>query len=244
VKPAHKRRARDCLIPAISALSMTVCLITPAHAQAEAALEPLPSLNVASYMGTWYQVAWFPNRFQKQCVSDTTAAYRLLPEGRVEVVNRCKRADGSIDSVTGVARPSGSVLRGGQLEPARLEVSFLPTWLRWLPIWGNYWVLELAPDGRYAVVSEPGREYLWVLARQPTLPSSDETAIRSRLLQRGFDLSRWQAHPHAPAALAAQGLPASAPTPAPAHGRLPDHSPPAAPTLPPAQALPSAPAGR
>ncbi len=166
-------------------------------------LVPLPSLQVSSYMGTWYQVAWFPNRFQKQCVSDTAATYRLLPAGEVEVTNRCRQADGSVDRVVGLARPADSVLRGDQLEPARLEVSFLPRLLRWLPIWGSYWVLRLADDGRYAVVSEPTRQTLWVLSRTPTLATADETAIRSALTEWGFDLTRWERHPHGPAATAA-----------------------------------------
>ncbi len=167
----------------------------PTWAQPEP-VTALPSLDVPAYMGTWYQVAWFPNRFQKQCVADTSATYRQLPGGQVEVVNRCRRADGQMEAVTGLARPAGSVLRGQKLEPAQLEVSFLPALLRWLPIWGNYWVLKLADDGRYAVVGESKREYLWVLSRTPQLLPADETEIRSRLVQLGFDLTRWQAHTH------------------------------------------------
>jgi len=68
-----------------------------ATAQPSPPLQALPSLDVAAYMGTWYQVAWIPNRFQKQCVSDTVATYRDLGDGRIEVLNRCKQADGSID---------------------------------------------------------------------------------------------------------------------------------------------------
>jgi apolipoprotein D and lipocalin family protein len=162
----------------------------------------LPSLDIPSYMGTWYQVAWFPNRFQSQCVSDTAASYRQLPEGGIEVRNRCRLADGKTDEALGLARPAGSSIRGAALEPAQLQVSFLPSWLRWLPIWGDYWVLQLADDGRYAVIGEPKRQYLWVLARAPRLLSADETAIRSRLVQQGFHLSRWQAHPHTPATAA------------------------------------------
>ena len=164
-----------------------------------APLKALPSLDVTSYMGTWYQVAWFPNRFQKQCVADTSATYRRLPDG-VEVTNRCRNAEGRIEDIVGLARPSGSEIRGNALQPAQLEVSFLPNWLRWLPIWGSYWVIQLADDGRYAVVSEPKREYLWVLSRTPRLAPADESAIRSRLTQQGFDLARWQTHPHTPAA--------------------------------------------
>jgi apolipoprotein D and lipocalin family protein len=173
---------------------------TPAAAQTNETTVPplsaLPSLDVPAYMGTWYQVAWFPNRFQKQCVSDTSARYRQRDDGRIEVLNRCRLADGRFDEADGLARPAGSVLADNRLSPATLEVSFLPAWLRWVPAWGSYWVVALADDGRYAVVSEPQRQYLWVLARAPRLAPDDEATIRSLLARQGFDLARWQAHPH------------------------------------------------
>lgn len=156
---------------------------------------PLPRLEVQPYMGTWYQVAWYPNWFQRKCASDTQATYRLLPEGRVEVLNRCRTAEGATDGVLGVAKPVGK-LEGGALMPAQLEVSFLPTWLRWLPIgWGSYWVVHLADDGRYAIVSEGSREYLWVLARSPLWSAEDQAEVRAVLQKQGFDLTKLQAHP-------------------------------------------------
>jgi apolipoprotein D and lipocalin family protein len=163
-------------------------------------LQPLPSLEVAPYMGTWYQVLWFPNRFQKQCVTDTTATYRDAGDGTVSVTNRCRLTDGSIDSVVGVARPPAGVSRldSGKLLPAQLEVSFLPAWLRWTGIgWGAYWVVDRPSDGRYAIVSEGSRQYLWVLSRQRALTLEDDKTIRAKLMALGFDLSALKAHPHA-----------------------------------------------
>ena len=189
------------LSSSVVALLLSAATLAPTHAET-VSLAALPTLDVPAYMGTWYQVAWFPNSFQKQCVSDTMASYRRLPGGGIEVLNRCRRTDGTMDDIVGLARPADSVLTGDQLEPARLEVSFLPRPLRWLPIWGAYWVIQRADDGRYAVVSEPQRKYLWVLSRTPQLAPADETAIRSRLVRQGFELTRWQAHPHTPAALA------------------------------------------
>ena len=186
--------------PQTSLLTLAFFLAT-ATAQTPASLRPLPSVDVPSYMGTWYQVLWFPNRFQKQCVADTAATYRDLGTGAVEVTNRCRTADGTIDSVVGVARPPAGVSRieAGKLQPARLEVSFLPAWLRWTGIgWGAYWIVDLASDGRYAIVSEASREYLWVLARQPALTSEDDKLIRLKLQELGFDLSSLRAHPQTP----------------------------------------------
>lgn len=186
------------LLPVI----LACCALAALPVQAQPAPQPLqalPKLEVAPYMGTWYQVAWIPNRFQKQCLSDTAATYRDLGNGNVEVLNRCKLADGKNDSVLGVARPPAGEARieAGQLMPARLEVSFVPAWLRWTGIgWGAYWVVDLAPDGRYAIVSEASRTYLWVLARQPALTPADDATIKAKLQALGFDLGRVQAHPH------------------------------------------------
>lgn len=182
----------------LTALSASTATAQTAEPTTTAPLTALPSLDVPAYMGTWYQVAWFPNRFQKQCVSDTSARYRQREDGRIEVINRCRLADGRFDEADGIARPAGSTLAQNRLSPATLEVSFLPALLRWIPAWGSYWVIALADDGRYAVVSEPQRQYLWVLARAPRLSADDEATIRSTLLRQGFDLSRWQAHPHTP----------------------------------------------
>lgn len=181
-----------------AALVLGLALVAPVRS-ADAPLQALPSLDVPAYMGTWYQVALYPNRFQRHCASDTRAQYRLLSDGRIEVHNRCRRADGRADEASGLARPVGR-LAGDRLAPAQLEVSFLPAALRWLPFgWGRYWVVDLADDGRYAIVSEPTREYLWVLARAPQLSAEDEGKVRATLQRLGFDLSRLERHEHTPA---------------------------------------------
>jgi apolipoprotein D and lipocalin family protein len=181
----------------LAAAVLTALPLAGAYGQTSTPVAAIASLDVPAYMGTWYQVAWFPNRFQKQCVSDTTATYQQRPDGHIVVINRCKTADGRFDDAQGLARPAGSRLDGPTLKPAQLEVSFLPSALRWLPIWGNYWVLKLADDGRYAVIGEPSRQYLWVLSRTPQLAAADESEIRSVLSPMGYDLGRWQVHLHA-----------------------------------------------
>lgn len=198
---AAPRRLNRWLAPAATAMALVAATglgqaQTPPGA---APLASLPSLTVAPYMGRWYQVALYPNTFQKQCVSDTTADYQQRPDGRVTVLNRCRDASGRIDEAQGLARPVGG-LADGELKPAQLQVSFLPSWLRWAPVgWGDYWVIQLASDYRYAVVSEPSRRYLWVLSRTPALAPDDDRLIRQTLQAQGFDLGRLQAHPQRPA---------------------------------------------
>jgi apolipoprotein D and lipocalin family protein len=157
-------------------------------AMAGAAAQPAPLQSVGSvdlqrYVGRWYEIAHYPNRFQRQCVGDTTANYAAREDGTIAVTNRCATASGASEA-EGVARRVD-----GRTD--RLQVSFLPAALRWLPIgWGDYWVIALAPDYRYAVVGEPSREFLWVLARAPTLSAEDRAAIDTALRAQGYDPAR------------------------------------------------------
>lgn len=159
-----------------------------ADAPAAAAPPPLAaiaSLDLARYMGEWTEIARYPNRFQKQCVGPSTATYSQQPEGRVRVVNRCPQADGRVDEAIGEAR------RIGPAGSATLQVRFAPAWLSALPfVWGDYWVVELDAAYQLAVVSEPKRDYLWVLSRQPSLSAPAWAALTTRLQALGFDPAR------------------------------------------------------
>ncbi len=158
-------------------------LLVAGLASAAEPLATVGAVDLSRYAGPWFEVAKYPNRFQRQCVADTTATYRVLDDGNVGVVNRCRTAEG-MDEANGLARRLD-----GRTD--RLEVSFLPAALRWLPIgWGNYWIIELAPDYRYAVIGEPSREYLWVLSRTRTLSPDDRRAIEARLPLHGYDAKR------------------------------------------------------
>ncbi|MGZ8809243.1 MAG: lipocalin family protein [Mycobacterium sp.] len=159
-------------------LSFAACIASAAEP-----LATVGTVDLTRYAGQWFEIAKYPNRFQRQCIADTTATYRLLDDGNVGVLNSCRTAQG-MDEADGIARP----LKG---RTDRLEVSFLPAALRWLPVgWGNYWIIELAPDYRYAVVGEPSRDYLWVLARTRTLSAEDRRAIEARLPAHGYDHKR------------------------------------------------------
>ncbi|WP_407279141.1 lipocalin family protein [Aromatoleum evansii] len=179
-------------MPVASALPILLAaLVLGAHAPAATAEPPQPALtsiealDVPRYMGTWYEIAKYPNRFQRHCAGFTQAEYRLQEDGRVRVANRCRTADGALDEAIGTARQIG------EADSPRLKVRFAPAWLSFIPaVWGDYWVIDLDPDYRLAAVSEPRREYLWILSRTPTVDPQALEALRTRLAARGFDLSR------------------------------------------------------
>jgi apolipoprotein D and lipocalin family protein len=148
----------------------------------EEALRTIQALDVPRYMGTWYEIAKYPNRFQKKCVSNTKADYQLLGDASVQVTNRCTTEGGEVDEAVGAARQTGDA------RSPRLEVRFAPAWLSFVPwVWGNYWVIDLDPAYQLVAVSEPKREYLWVLARTATVNPRAYEELLVRLEKQGFD---------------------------------------------------------
>ena len=153
-------------------------------------LQAIPTLDVARYQGTWYEIAKYPNSFQKKCVRNTRADYQPQPNGTLQVLNRCVTADGQTTEALGEARQVGPA------DSPKLEVRFAPAWLSFLPlVWGDYWVIDLDPQYQLVAVSEPKREYLWVLSRTPQVDATAYQALLKRLAQRGFDLERLQLSP-------------------------------------------------
>ena len=148
-------------------------------------VQTVPRVDLDRYLGEWHEVARFPNRFQKSCVSDVVATYSKRGDGRIRVVNRCKMADGKMKDAEGVARVVDTASN------ARLKVRFAPAALSILPfVWGDYWIIGLADDYSWAVVGSPDRDDLWILARRAQLdPRSYDTALAAARAQ-GFDTTR------------------------------------------------------
>jgi apolipoprotein D and lipocalin family protein len=142
-------------------------------------LQAVPNVDLKKYAGKWYDVASFPQRFQKGC-HRTTAEYSLSEKGFVIVENRCNK--GSLDGKQSYIKGKAFVVPG--TGNAKLKVQFF-----W-PFKGDYWIIDLAEDYSYAVVSEPGKKYLWILSRTPVMDEKVFTGITNRLKDKGFDLSK------------------------------------------------------
>jgi len=143
----------------------------------QAPLASVSSVDLKRYVGKWYEIARYPNRFQRACASDTTAEYDLKPNGKVGVVNTCRKSDGSAKKASGTAKvvdPSN----------ARLKVSFF-----W-PFYGDYWIIGLDPEYRWAVMGEPDRKYLWILSRTPHMPETDYQRTIEQARAAGYDPQR------------------------------------------------------
>ena len=178
---------------AVSWVAAQASAKTEAPNLASGPLVTVPGLDVARYMGTWYEIAKFPNYFQRKCARNTRADYQLQANGMVLVTNRCIKEDGTTDEAVGAARQIGPA------SSPKLEVRFAPAWMSFLSaVWGKYWVVDLDADYQLVAVSEPRREYLWVLARTPQVSPDAYTALLQRLQKQGFDLQKLQLSPTTP----------------------------------------------
>lgn len=145
----------------------------------------LPPLKVVSfveldrYLGKWYEISSYPAWFAEDCTA-TTAEYTLLSDGKIQVLNRCRK--GSLDGPPDESKGTAEIADTGT--NAKLKVTFF-----W-PFKGDYWIIDLDPDYRWAVVGEPSRKYLWILSRTPTMDEGLYQDIVSRLPEKGYDPSK------------------------------------------------------
>jgi apolipoprotein D and lipocalin family protein len=161
------------LIPLLMVIAMSHA--TPSILAADADLPVVSQVDFVKYAGKWYEIARLPNSFQKKCTGEVTANYTLKPNGKVEVINRCRQADGTYNTAKGTAKVADKVTN------AKLKVTFF-----W-PFYGNYWILDLGPSYEYVMVGEPQRKYLWFMSRTPAM----DEILYQRLLDKarllGYD---------------------------------------------------------
>jgi len=138
--------------------------------------------DLEKYLGDWYEIARYENRFEWKCVGNVMARYLATTQpGRITVENTCRKADGSITVAKGYGKSDGG---GG-----RLKVSFFR------PFWASYWVLALDPEYRWSLVGEPKREYMWILARTPELEGEVLAGIMAKAVEQGFDVGKLRMTP-------------------------------------------------
>ncbi len=137
-------------------------------------LEVVPHVELERYLGKWYEIAHLPFRFEEGC-TDITATYSLLKDGRVSVLNECRK-DGKLKQAKGKAKVVD------QNTGAKLKVTFF-----W-PFYGDYWITELGKNYEYSVVGTPSHKYLWILSRTPHINGKLFSKLIESAKSKGFDV--------------------------------------------------------
>lgn len=169
-----------------TAVALTLLIVSACTTTSQKAEEPttVARVDLERYAGTWHEIARFPNWFQRDCAGNVTATYTSQPDRTIRVDNRCVDRDGGTKQSVGTAKPvAGS-------NGSKLKVSFF-----W-PFTGNYWVLALDEENyEWALVGTPSRDFLWILARDPSLPDATYDRIVVAAKAKGFDVSRLKKTP-------------------------------------------------
>ena len=142
-------------------------------------LKTVDHVDLSRYVGDWYEIARYPNSFQKDCM-ESMATYTMMPDGKIEVLNQCrdKTPDGKLRTAKGTAWVVDTESN------AKLKVTFF-----W-PFAGDYWIIELCRDYEYAVIGHPDRKYLWILSRTKQMDEAVYNGILERLAAKGYDTTR------------------------------------------------------
>ncbi len=145
------------------------------------AVQTVDFVDLNQYVGKWYEIASVPAWFQKDCVKNTTAEYRALDYGRIDVINSCEQADGSIKVANGIAHVVNTKTQ------AELEVSFVPffSFFGWFA--GQYKVIALGDNYEYSVVADDTLGFGWILSRTPALPLATLVELEKKITSVGYD---------------------------------------------------------
>lgn len=142
-------------------------------------------VDLNRYVGDWLEVASIPQRFQEDCIADVMAQYSLLNDGVVKVENSCLTENGERKKVEGRAAVVD------RTSNAKLKVTFVKIFKWIFAFGGDYWIIQLSEDYRYAVVGHASRSYGWILSRAPFLADADLKEIEAKLKKQGYDTCRW-----------------------------------------------------
>jgi len=140
--------------------------------------DTVEQVDLKRYSGKWYEIASFPAPFQKDCYC-TTATY-ADKEDYVEVLNACRK--GSPTGPLEVARANANPVP--DTGNAQLKVQFF-----W-PFKGDYWVVALDPDYRYAMVGHPAKKYLWILSRTPAMDEGTYQSLVAVARSKGYEVDK------------------------------------------------------
>jgi apolipoprotein D and lipocalin family protein len=166
--------ALGALVLAGTALGGCATLFSKHPVGNQAVPQPAKSVELSRYLGRWYEVARYEQGFQKDC-DGVTADYALRDDGKISVINTCRKPDGEIKQSKGKAKVVDTA------SGAKLKVSFFG------PFYGDYWVLDRAEDYSWAIVGEGSGRYLWLLSRDAVPGQAKLDAMIARAKAMGYD---------------------------------------------------------
>ena len=138
---------------------------------------PVPYVELAKYLGRWYEIARFDKSFERG-IFNTTAIYELRPDGKVRVTNAGWKNGLQVSSEGVAFRPDP------ERQPGWMRVSFFR------PFYSDYRILMVDDEYSYALVGSGSNRYLWILSRDPVLEGKKLDKVLFEAEARGYDTDK------------------------------------------------------
>jgi len=151
---------------------------------------PMPPLaqaekvDLARFMGDWYVIANIPTFIEKGA-HNAIESYRLDADGTIATTFTF-RAD-SFDGKPKRYTPRGFVIDHDS--NAVWGMRFI-----W-PLKSDYRIAYLNADYSQTVIARSKRDYVWIMARTPTIPDADYQQLLRFVADQGYDMSLVQKVP-------------------------------------------------
>ncbi len=184
LKPRRKAGWMGAGLLAVAALGgLAACSTTPP-------MPPLalaPHVDLQRYMGDWYVIAVIPTFIEKNNFN-AVESYRLDPDG-VHVHTTFTFNEGAPDGPVKQYHPTGTVV--DRASNAVWTMQFI-----W-PFQADYRIMQISPDYQTVVIGREKRDYVWIMARTPTLPAAMYDALVQFVASQGYDVSKLRKVPQA-----------------------------------------------
>ena len=163
----------------ISTLALGIGLALAACASTPPTIPPVANVDLQRFMGDWYVIAHIPSLPEREAWN-AVESYRLDDEGRIRTTFQFRK--GSFDAPLKTMEPVGRVVPG--TNNAVWDMQFL-----W-PIQAEYVIVDLSADYSQTVIGRSKRDYLWIMARTPSIAEADYAALVEKAKALGYDTSK------------------------------------------------------
>jgi apolipoprotein D and lipocalin family protein len=163
-----------------------LALLTGCQSNPQAPITSVAQVDLQRFMGDWYVLGNLPTFIEKEAFN-AVESYRLAPDGTIETTFTFNKGgpDGPLKKYTpkGFVRDASNAVWGMQF-----------VW----PVKAEYLIAYLNDDYSHTIIARNRRDYVWILARTPTIPETDFNALVERTRQMGYDVTLLRRVPQQP----------------------------------------------
>jgi len=165
-------------------ISLLMLLVAISACATGPPIDTVDSVNIERFMGDWYVIANIPHAIEKEAYN-AIESYRLAEDGTIETTFTFNK--GGFDGPLKTYKPRGFI----QDKDSNAVWGMQFFW----PIKAEYRIIYLTEDYTQTVIGRTKRDYVWIMARKPSIPDDDYNRILDFIKAQGYDLSKLQKVP-------------------------------------------------